>query len=330
MRNPNEVVWRPTLDNHLESHFVKLNLADRGLALWIRFTFHVPKGAPRDARCEVWAVFFDANRPDRIVGIKNPYPASEALVDFDAPKMEVADSVFEPPRTEGRVEGNGRSISWKIDWTPRAEPLLHLPYESMYSTKLPRSKTTSPYPHALATGFFEVDSERFEFSDAPMMQGHNWGTKHLIHSVWAHSNCFEGRSDVYFEGMSARMKLDPLAPFYSLAFLYRDGVLIRFDTPQSLLSGPVELAHDMWRFTIKGRGYALDGEISAPKELFAAFRYYNPDGSFSYCLNSGLASAHLVLREIESGRVVDELFSPNACSLEVHTASEEHGVRVFA
>jgi len=331
MENPNGVIWRPTIAGHVESYFIKLNLVEHKLALWVRFTFYVPKGAPDQAKCEVWAIFFDVGNPGNLIGMKDSYPVGEATIDFDAPRIEVAGSVFEPPHTEGEVTRNGRSISWNFDWTPLAEPLIHFPYEAMYTERIPRTKAVSPYPHALASGFFKVDSEAVEFSDVPMMQGHNWGRGHLHNSAWAHSNCFEGRDNVYFEGMSAGLKRDPAqAPVRSLAFLYREGELIRFDTPQSFVSGPIEIFHDMWRFTIKGRGYALEGEISAPKELFVALRYHNPGGSFSYCLNSKVATAHLVLRELKSGRVVDELFSPNACSLEVQTTDENHGVKVFA
>lgn len=331
MKNPNAIIWRPTLTNHVESYFMKLNLIEQRLALWVKFTFCAPKKSSEEAKCEVWAIFFDASNPENLVGMKNSFPASEAKIDFDAPKIKIKNSIFAPPYTKGEVKQNNHSISWEFEWKSLCEPLIHFPYEAMYSEDFPRSKLVSPYPHATATGRFSIDSREIAFKDIFAMQGHNWGKRHLYNSAWAHSNCFEGRKNVYFEGLSANMTLKPVPmPMRSLAFLYREGKLIRFDTPESFISGPMEIAYDMWRFTIKGHGYALEGEISAPKELFIALRYYNPDGSFSYCLNSKVANAHLILREQKSGKLVDELFSPSSCSFEVHTPNDDHNVKVLA
>jgi len=330
MENPNGVIWRPTLVNHVESYFMKLNLIEQKLALWIKFTFYAPKTSTEQAKCEVWAIFFDVNNPENMRGMKNSFPASEAKIDFDKPQIEVGGCVFKPPYTKGELKQDGHFIAWEFEWTPLAEPLIHFPIEAMYSGPFPRSKLVSPCPHAIASGYLAIDNRRIEFKNVFAMQGHNWGSKHLYNSAWAHSNYFEGRKNVYFEGLSGKMTLKPVPlPMRSLAFLYRDGELFRFDTPESFLSGPIEISYDMWRFTIKGHGYALEGEISAPKELFAALRYYNPDGSSSYCLNSKVASAHLILRELNSGKIIEELFSPSACSLEIHTANDDHGIKVF-
>lgn len=333
MKNPNAIIWRPTLKNHVESYFVKLNLVEQSLALWIRFTFFAPKESSEKTKCELWAIFFDADHPENTFGIKNSFSASEAEIDYNAPKIKVKNSIFAPPYTKGEVKQNNRLISWEFELKPLCEPLIHFPHEAMYRMyrkDFPKTKLVSPYPHAVATGRFCIDSKELIFKDVPAMQGHNWGKKHLHKSAWAHTNCFEGRKDVYFEGLSANVTLKPVPmPKRSLAFLYREGELIKFNTLESFISGPIEISYNMWRFTIKGRGYALEGEISAPAELFVALRYYNPDGSFSYCLNSSVATAHLILREQKSGKVVDELFSPNSCSLEIHTPNDEHGVKVL-
>ncbi len=63
---------------HYESYFQRANHPTRKLAFWIRYTLFAPKGRPRDAVGELWAIYFDGERK-RITPVKVVVPYSRCL-----------------------------------------------------------------------------------------------------------------------------------------------------------------------------------------------------------------------------------------------------------
>jgi len=318
----NAVMWVPgSAKGHVESFFMKFNDLGKGIAVWLKFTIYSPKGRPEDAVGEVWAIFFDAADPENLIGLKESYPIRTCTLSSSPVRIVMGDNVFEPPRTEGLLrDAEGTTIAWDLFFTEGAPSLHHFPSERLYTTGLPKSKAKSPHPDSRFRGWVSVGGTRVDVDDVPGMQGHNWGQEHAHHYAWGHCNAFENKPGAYFEGIVSKVKIGPVVSnFFSLAFLFVDGRMIRFNSPLSLVPRKTEVGIDRWSFEIRGITHDLEGELEAPRSLFTVLPYYNPDGALSYCINSKIADIRLRLLSRPRGRVEAELHGKRSAALEICT-----------
>ncbi|MDW8362363.1 MAG: tocopherol cyclase family protein [Myxococcales bacterium] len=320
----NAVRWRPgQFRGHVESHFLKLVSPQADRALWVKHTIFVPQGRPAEALSEDWAVWFERGRAP--IGVRRSRPATKA--DFTrAPfAIQTEGQRLQDGAARGRLTAEGHDIVWELVWTPRGAPFRPFPLTRMYEGPFPRSKTLTPHPDVRMTGWIEIDGVRIGVAEWPGMQGHNWGASHAHAYAWAHCNAFEEESEAWFEGLSGRVRIGPvLTPWLSVAGLWIDGHLYRFDGPRAMLARRIEVDWFRWSFVLEGGdGVRLEGEIRAQREDIAALGYDNPRGERTDCLNSKLAAGTLRLRR--PGAAVRELRS-RAFALELGTLRRDHGV----
>ncbi len=325
----NLTIWQP--DNrrgHIESYFLKINDPAQGKALWLKFTLLSPKGDPKATVGEVWAIVFDDRNPENITAFKETYPVEDCQLARERFFLSFGASSLEPGRTAGKLRGAGGDLTWDLRFSDGEAPLIPFRYGWMYTAKIPKSKTKTPYPASRFSGSFTLHGTTTELRDAPGMQGHNWGSEHSHLYAWAHCSAFEGHGDdTFFEGYSSRIKVGGMVtPYLSNAFLSVRGKRYLLNTPGSFISKDILVENNHWKFTVVGKTHSIRGDIHAPTEKFIALKYYNPDGSLSYCLNSKIADAVIELLDA-SGKVIERLESKRTTALEVLVKDANHGVR---
>lgn len=327
----NELVWQPTnRAGHVESYFCKLNDLKQGLALWTKFTIYSPENAPELALGEVWAIFFDSDDPGCNLGIKQSFPMAECQIGSGRRSLKFGPNQFSPGHVTIDLENEqGRRIQADLDFTTSSPHLEHFPYEWMYTAKIPKSKALTPYIHERFSGDFRVDKREVRVDNVPGMQGHNWGREHAHRYAWAHCGAFEGAPNVWFEGLSAKVKIGPFtSPWLSLAYLYDGEKRYDFNRGLTLFSRKIALGYNRWAFQLENQSHILRGELGEIPEMFAGLKYYNPTGVLSYCLNSKVANCELTLIEKRGGHT-QKFRSVNGAALEILTKDEGHGVRVW-
>src|ERR1044071_5745890 len=85
---------------HYESFFQRANHPSRPLAFWLRYTIFSPKNHPRDARGELWAVFFNGETNQHIA-VKNEVPLDQCLFRSSAFFAQIGEATLQPGQLSG-------------------------------------------------------------------------------------------------------------------------------------------------------------------------------------------------------------------------------------
>lgn len=322
----------------MESFFLKLNDTEKKIALWIKFTIYAPLSAPEEALGETWAIFFDADAPERNIGAKASFPLKRCRFSRRGLQIETPAARLSEGKTAGELAtaGNNRQaappIRWELTFEPGAAALVHFPSPILYLLPFPRSKAVSPHPNSRFSGWFEVHGRRYRLSKAPGMQGHNWGREHARRYAWGHANTFPGKPQAYFEGVSASVRIGPLqSPFITLCFLHTGDELIRFDALNPLRAPGVRVTNQRWAFSVSNLKYRLEGKVLAPRASFVGLNYLDPDGTRHHCLNSKVATTELRLfRASGKGKPLLQLSADRSSALEILAEPGTHGVKIHA
>lgn len=366
VRDFNHSRYQPgTAAGFYESYFQRANHPARPLAFWIRYTIFSPKGRPNDALGELWAVWFDGESGRHVVA-KTEVPAGQFGFRRDGLDARVGTAALadgarhdrhgnadRPGRLQGSAASRGHRIDWDLAFGGQAAPLFLLPPE-LYARGLPKAKSLVGLPLARYRGTLTVDGQSIAIDDWVGSQNHNWGVKHTDRYAWGQVAGFDNAPDSFLEVATGQIRLGPfwtprLTPLvlrhggreYALRTI---GQALRADgryvaggpggpggsgrLGPSGGPGPKPLPHDHfhWEFESRAPGVAVAGRISAPREAFVGLRYYNPPGGEKWCLNSKLASCHLVLKR--AGQPDETLETRHRAAFEVLTDDLAHGIEI--
>lgn len=326
------VRWDPNdRGGHVESFFLKANDPDTDRALWLKLTIYSPLGGVPTVG-EAWAVIFDGDEGH--VAAKETYPIADMSPGPGGVGLALKECSLDPGHTTGLVHTpDGAELRWDLEYDATRSPLYLLPMEWMYTAPFPKFKTLTPTADSRFQGFIEVGDRRFEVTDWPGMQGHNWGRAHAERYAWAHCNVFDDPGDsshegAIFEGFSARIKLGPITtPFLTLVKLVHRGITYDFTDVMCWLRASSQLDHTAWDFVcVKGR-QRLIGSLWTTPDRMVGLTYRNPNGDITHCLNSKIA--HCELRLMEDGASRIRLRSTAKAALEVAVKETDHPVKMY-
>jgi hypothetical protein len=316
---------------HVESYFLKANHPDGRRALWLKATIYASDRDPSRAVAESWAVAFD--RKDGHVAVKTSVPYSAARFSKDDLDVEIDGSEYTRRRWRGRVETGDRSVAWDLGVSGESPALLHFPYAWMYEGALPSSKLVALVPDARADGKATVNGQEWSIAGWPMTIGHNWGRRHTPSYAWGHCNVWQPSAPLVFEGFSGRVALGPaLLPASTFLFTLegRGGDAV---ARRSLFgTGRIDEQWTLRRWSFrsswhaKGGAASLQGELWGETDDFVGLYYANPDGTMTYCLNTKLASAEILVKMPDRG---ERLYRTRSAALEIATSDPNHGVRMY-
>jgi hypothetical protein len=273
---------------HYESFYLKVAdpLAPRGA--WIRYTVLKRPGQP--PRGSLWCTLWSGTGP---VQARKATLEARELSSGPDDLIRIGASRLTPSRAKGSIDG----ASWELDFGAAGPPFPYLPQAWMYRARVPRTKAVSLAPHATFHGRVTVGAETIEVDGWPGMVGHNWGSEHAERWVWLHGAGFTQAPASWFDATIGRIKLGGLtSPWVANGGLFLDGRIYRVGGPTTVRSTSVDAQPAHCRFTIRGRGIAIHGEVSVPEGAAVAWRYSDPPGGEHYVTNCSVASLALTVR----------------------------------
>ena len=282
-----------------EVWYLKMNQPGTGRALWLRFTILIRNDKSKEV-AEVWAIFFDASKgKTRKVGIKNTFPLSEFKT-VNSVGLAIADSCFLDVRTEGSVKNADHQLRWALDFIPITNMQFDFVPALLPKLKVVKNTATTVYENIAFTGWCEVDGERYEWKDAPGMQGHLSGPRNGHSWAWGHCNCFTDASGkpapVIWDGLCARAPLGKKAapPLTSMFFRIEEKTW-QVNTLCDILKARSHYDFETFTFTAKKNGTVFEGKVSARLDDYAGVTYEDTHGSHLYCHNSKISDIALTV-----------------------------------
>ena len=292
----------PAGRGHYESYYVRAVHPTEPRGFWIRYTVLVAPGSR--PRGQLWCTLFDrsAARPQAMRADAGPITTGG-----DA-WIRLGDSSFDAAGIVGGMSAPAGSANWSLRVTNGEQALLHLPLSWMYTSRLPRTKLTSPAPIALFDGTLEVDGTTIQVEGWPGMIGHNWGEQHAEQWIWLHGLGFDGRgTDTWLDVAIGRVRMGPwVTPWTANGALSLDGERIPLGGLGRRVS--VTASSDRCEVRIPGRKVTVSVSAGATAEAFATWDYASPDGSLHRVLNCSVAD--LRARVARPGHAPVELTAP--------------------
>ncbi len=300
----NAPVWRPGAAPapHQEVWYLKLN--GGGRALWLRFTLLVGRGGARRI-AETWAIAFEKHDSGEVskCAAKNTYPLDSFRLHKDAPAhFSIGESSFSNELTQGQVRSEAHGIQWELAMAPATDVDFDFVPERLARLGLVKNMAITPHEDLRFNGWAEIDGIRWEWRDAPGMQGHLAGPKNGYAWAWAHCNMFtdeDGRpAPVLFDGLSARARIrgNLATPHLSTMFFRIGAAEYRLNTVHDALRTRSAYTPAEWRFRARAGDTEVEGRVAASLQDFAGVTYEDTDGSELYCHNSKVSDMTLDVR----------------------------------
>jgi hypothetical protein len=306
---------------HYESFYLKASAPGGGRSIWLRHTTHQRPGEPLCG--SLWLTVFDAGAPGPRA-TKQTLPAAEVSAPEGA-YIQIGDAVLGEGRAKGAIGGDAPPASWDLTFAGEAEPLRHLPYEFMYTAKLPRTKMLSPHPYATFEGTVQLGGESIEIDGWPGMVGHNWGAEHAERWTWIQASDLGGRRGDYFDVAAGRIKVGPVTtPWIANGRLVLEGEEYTLGGLGNAYGTEIEEAADGCEFTFPGRDVNVKGRVSAPLKDFVAWIYADPAGPEHNALNSSIADIELKVERPAAKHARVEV--AGAAVYELGTRDTDHGI----
>lgn len=301
-------------DGLYESYFVKARHPARAQAFWLRHTVHKRPG--HDPTGAVWLTLFDGDAAEPVRAVKESFAADRLAPDGYA---RIGESWLRPGRGTGAAGGTAWDFSFATDEAEQR----HLPAEWMYTAGVPRTKSLTPHPAARFGGRLgDLDLDGWTG-----VVSHNWGTEHAERWIYLHCGHFDGRDEhTWLELVIGRIKLGPATtPWVANGALQLDGERHRVGGPQRARATKVDEHPTGARFVVTGDGVRVEGELSAPRERFVAWRYASPDMDERHSVHSSLADLRIHVRR--AGKPDVELVAPAGATYELGMRpNDEHGI----
>ena len=308
-----------------ESYFQRANHPTRPLAFWIRYTVFSPRGRSREARGELWAIYFDGET-GKNTAVKECFPAQACSFSRERLDVKIGDATLSDGSLHGRASAAEDSIHWVLDYAGGEEPLLLLP-ATWYSRSIPKAKALVGTPNALFNGTLKVGDEVIPIENWKGSQNHNWGQRHTDHYAWGQVSGFDNAPDSFLECSTVQIKVGPLwTPRLTFLVLRDQGGEIAINGPLQAVGAKGSFDFFTWTFDTQGPQGRVHGRINAPSTRFVGLNYDNPPGGRKTCLNTKLASAEINVER--PGHPPRTLTTNHRAAFEILTERSDHGVPV--
>ncbi len=190
--------------NFLESYTLRCCDPTRPLALWYRQ--EVSLGAELEDQAALWFHLYDGSGPQRSLCINQTYSLEHARIESDIFYFSVAGGEFYHNGSHGRLEIDGKSLEWQLQWEPSEKVFRYLPLRSLYRVNAPLFKLVAPNPEIHVSGWLRWGEVRYEINGIPGYQSHHWGRRYPESWCWGQVAQFEGYAATSFEGLSYRFQ----------------------------------------------------------------------------------------------------------------------------
>jgi hypothetical protein len=299
MTSENQPVWTGLTDDarkgFQEVWYLKLNDPDGSKALWLRFTL-LSSGNGFKRVAETWAIFFSRKDNSDVakIALKQTHEISAFVPAEGGTGVRIGECELVDGATRGAIQAKGHTIRWDLRVAPGAAVSFNLVPDLLARAGIVKNRVRTVGEDLRFSGSCEVDGERFEFAQAPGMQGHLSGPKNGHSWVWGHCNSFvneQGAPAAFiFEGLTARARLGPFPSPRLSAFLFvYQGQEYRFNSLWDAIRCRSRHSLTGWEFQADRGDLSFRGKASSEHRDFAGLTYEDTDGSFLYCNNSKLS-----------------------------------------
>jgi hypothetical protein len=309
--NPTEARFPavPAKAGHYESFYLKLCRPGEPLGAWIRYTVHKrPREAPVGS---LWFTLFEERGP-RASKLTLPAPAAGG-----DNWIRLGEATIGEGTALGAAEDG---VAWDLAFEATEPPLLHLPRDWMYRARLPRTKLLSPVPAARFDGRLSVDGREIAVDGWRGMVGHNWGAQHAERWIWLHGLTPDG---AWLDAAIGKVKVGPLVtPWVGNGAISIEG-------RRHALGGrgvKAREAPERCEFLLPGKGIAVRGTVSAPRERFVGWVYADPDGSEHQTVNCSIADMRVSVER--DGLPPQELAVDGGAAYELGMRERDHGIAI--
>lgn len=278
---------------HYEVWYLTLNHRPSRTGAWLRYTMEAPVAG--EARAALWFAHFDSRDPDRTFAIHRHFPIADLVAQDHPFALALPGALLAHDRARGALIGGGHSASWELGWPPAARTHRHLP-RPFYAASLGGTAVLSPNPSVPLSGWIEADGQRFDLVREPGGQTHLWGRRHAHAWAWGRSNGFDGRPDVRFETLTARVvRGGRVLPAMTALALHIGDEALRWTRLRDLAFTRGEYGTGFYRFSAVGPRCRIEGEFSChPRDMVSA-EYRDPGGDAVHCANTEIADLRLTL-----------------------------------
>lgn len=295
-REPWEHIVCTHKDGIYESHYLKANSPDGTQGLWIKHNLLRP--SKTDGIGEFWIILFEKGRTPQVAKRIVSWP--QLSLDNKSIRIQTQGISLQPSHAEGSIA----DIEWNLALTDPTPPLLHFPWDWMYTAGFPKKKAISPAPNLLFNGSITVGDTKIEINDWVGLRGHNWGTEHA--HTYAYGNChiWKDKQQRTVDGFSAKIRMLGLVQSPFLSTIVSRSPDVHLNRPKHWLGG-AHVTPTSWAFEHGTHSLKMTTELSD----YVGLRYAHPDGKESYCYNTKFAMVEWT--------VGDDLFTSEMGELEV-------------
>lgn len=312
----------------IESYVLRAHHPEAPYAFWFRYALKKPPAITESSMGELTGVFFDGVRQIHTVAVKS-VPADGISFASEGFHVRLGEAELCASWAVGEVSLSNRSISWKLEFEGREDPIFLLP-RSWYEKAFPREKSLVIVPQALFNGMIKVNGEDFPVCRWRGSVNHNWGKKYSDEYAWGQIAGFDTHPESFLEVATACLRWGPLkSPNVTPLVLRHRGEEFAFNTFFNLCDSRGSFSEYVWVFRAEKRGVRIEGTISAQKDSFVGLTYRNPSGEVKYCLNTQLAASEVKFEDLRRGmRRRETLFTRHRASFEIVTGRNIHSTGI--
>lgn len=302
-----------------ESNYLKANSRDGTRGIWLKHNLLRPLAGP--GKGEFWAILFERGKVPRVVRRDVAWEGlvlAEQGIGITAGEIALA-----PDRARGAIAG----LSWDLRLSGGLEPILHLPYDAMYTGGFPKKKLVTPAPNLRFDGRVEARGETWEVDGWVGLRGHNWGTEHAWRYAYGNCNLWDDGAERAIDGFTAQVRLGPVRSPWLSSLLVRNPDLDLNRVGRWLGAG--EVTPGKWSL----RWDDVRLEMEADPSTYVGLRYGHPDGRESCCYNTKFARVRLdasgVVATSDTGEL-EVLFPEPLPDVVLHPTPEWDGSEDYA
>jgi hypothetical protein len=259
-----------------ESHYLKANSPDGTRGLWLKHNLLRPN--ENEGIGEFWVILFEKGQPPQVAKRIVQWP--ELSLDDRNIRIQSQGISLEPSQATGTIA----DIGWNLSLTNAGPPLLHFPWDWMYTAGFPKKKAISPAPHLHFNGHITVGDVTWEIDDWVGLRGHNWGKEHA--HMYAYGNChiWQDKQKRTVDGFSAKIRLLGGLQSPLLSTVVARGPDLELNRPAHWFGGAT-VTPTSWTFEHGDNKL----EMNAVHSQYVGLRYTHPNGRESYCYNTKFA-----------------------------------------
>lgn len=199
-----------------ESFYFRGNNTAKKQSFWLKHNLLIYRGSPQ-VKIESTLILFDqesglvktirqeeALSLERFLNLKAGW--GEGWRNFQFEFSNGGHLLVTPSRLRGRLRSESGEASWDLSLTPSRDSYYHFSKNWFYRAGFPKKKILTNDIQILFDGFIEAGGLSISGKFVGM-NGHNWGTEHAYKYAYANCNQFDGETDIYFDGFSAKIAL---------------------------------------------------------------------------------------------------------------------------